>query len=276
MKPIPTNHLFSACAAVAALLPLSTSAAVIAIPAAGTSGFVSAFNPALTITATAPASNITLAAFTTNVSTAFTGGNGGVINFNKTTTGEIQHISGDNYAGTLALNKNFSVTITDPGSNFRQADFSSAGSTSVSTGGADLLAANNNNTTSTFTLGISGSGYAVGEQIRQVGFAVLNRTHAPNPSFTNPYTVVFTLDDATTVTLTDSVASGNVNTDNTFFGYQASGDRFITRFTINSGNANQPWLIDDLGFVVAIPEPSAALLGAVGMLALLTNRRRNG
>ncbi len=272
MKPIPTNHLFSACAAVAALLPLSASAAVIAIPAAGTSGFVGAFNPAGTITATAPTSNITLAAFTTNVSTAFTGGNGGVINFNKTTNGEIQHTSGDNYAGTLALNKNFSVTITDPGSNFRQADFSSAGSTSVSTGGADLLAANNNNTTSTFTLGISGSGYAVGEQIRQVGFAVLNRT---NVGATNLYTVVFTLDNATTVTLTDTVAEGAVNTDNTFFGYQASGDRFITRFTINSGNANQPWLIDDLGFVTAIPEPSAALLGAVGMLALLTNRRRN-
>jgi len=269
MKPTPFHNLFSACAAVAALLPLSASAATFLIPAAGTSGFVGAFNPANTISSTAPASNITRAAFTTNVSTAFTGGNGGVINFNKA-GGDLNMLSGDNYAGTLALNKNFSVTITDTAS-FRQVDMGTAGSTSVSPGGPDLLGSNGNNTTATFTLGISGSGYAAGEQIRQVGFAVINRSSGGN----NPYTVVFTLDNATTVSLTDTVAQGAANTDNTFFGYQASGDRFITSFTINSGNT-QPWLIDDLGFVVAIPEPSAALLGAVGMLLLLTNRRRNG
>lgn len=76
----------------------------------------------------------------------------------------------------------------------------------------------------------------------------------------------------TSATLSRSIANGN--TEDTFFGFTAPTGLFIQSVAFTGTTIK---IFDDFAFETAvIPEPSAALLGAVGMLALLTNRRRNG
>jgi hypothetical protein len=80
-----------------------------------------------------------------------------------------------------------------------------------------------------------------------------------------------TFSDLSTAVLTDTVTANTQ--DDTFFGFTAPAGVTITKLTIGAGTDNY-FAIDDLAFV--IPEPSAVLMGAAGMMGLMIRRRRNG
>jgi hypothetical protein len=99
----------------------------------------------------------------------------------------------------------------------------------------------------------------------------------PGPSFTDGQLITFVLSDATGSGSAFSASNGandivkmyvNGSLTNTFTGLDLDAtDQYIS-FHANSTVAN----IDNLS-ITAIPEPGAALLGGIGMLALLHRRR---
>ena len=266
MKPIPTNHFFSACAAVAALLPLSASAATFTLPTVGTydetgqANVVDFFVTTQTTTPTAAGGAAgTLDGYKPAFATAFAANMGGVANFDVT---DFTAVVGDTTAftyGTSAnktLNTTFIIRNTEPGS---ATPISGVKGALFRSGGNDV--SGGNIVFNSITNGL------LDERVVRFGLTFLGRNNDGTISGVATYS-----DASKSATLSRVITFGN--TQDTFFGFTAPTGLFIQSVAFTGTSIK---IFDDLAFETAvIPEPSAALLGAVGMLALLTNRRRNG
>lgn len=85
----------------------------------------------------------------------------------------------------------------------------------------------------------------------------------------NLVSVTATFDDSTTAVYTATAAAQQY----TFVGFAAPDGKFITSIQVVEAGGGG-WLgYDDVTIVTSVPEPSAALLGGLGTLALLRRRR---
>jgi hypothetical protein len=112
-----------------------------------------------------------------------------------------------------------------------------------------------------FTLGLS-----------HVGLTMVHRSDGGIRSAT----ISALLDDHTATNPSRiTVTAGPTSSDNAFFtGFVAPEGRTIVGLDIAVSGGTGFARFDDLGFVVApIPEPSVAMLGGIGLLALLRRRR---
>jgi len=227
------------------------------------------YNPANTIASVATGSSSTVAEFTSTMTSAFASGQGAVWGFNGG-----PGINGTDWDIDFGTGKSLNISTSAV---VAYLDFSTAGFTSPSTSGGNMFAVNNGEPDrSGFTMdfALSGAGLAPNEFITEIGFAALNRSSGNTPT----YTVTATLDDASTIVLTETIAVGAVDSNNVHFGIQATPGRHIVSLAIETDAASsQIAAIDDFGFVTAVvPEPSttALLLGVAGMSLLRRRSRR--
>ena len=244
----------------------SLSAATFVVDSSTITG---SYNPLNKISATAPGSSSTASAFQSSIASAFTAGNGAVWGFNQ--NGTILSNAEDTWSLTFATNKILSIAQD---ANMRYNNFGSAGATSSPGTGNDMFSAQSGASTYTLTFSLSGSNIGANEKILEVGLAALNRSNGTTPV----YTVTARLDDNTTISLSDTLTVGTVDTDNTHFSIAATAGRYITALTVSATNS-QTAIIDDFSFitgnVTAVPEPSTfAALAGVAMLGVAALRRR--
>ncbi len=242
---------------------LATSQATITVDPSTLTG---SYNPASAIARDDDQSASTFAAFTTDVSAAFASGNGAVWGFNQTASQPGQ--TDTEWFLDFATGKRLTIT-TDR--NFGYLNFSSTGFTSSSTGSGDMGAVANgvpDRSTVTMDFALSGANLALDEQIREIGIVFLSRN-----GDARTVAVTATLDDASTIALSEALAAG-VDSDNTHFGVKAPGARYITGLTLDAPGSFVT--VDDLGFITSspIPEPGALSLLLLGVPLLLFHRRR--
>jgi hypothetical protein len=209
-----------------------------------------------TIEQEAGISNITLANFKTVVSSAFTAGTGGVINFDV----------------ALANSSSFNTSFNGGLSTLTVTMNAAAGANQWNTTNQD---SNTWALSGSRYLGTNASSQArfdFSQPLSHFGITMLWR----NANRTGTVTVFF--DDNTSASVGSFSSSsgslvGTVNqTPDVFFGYVAPTGKAITRIDIIGDGFVR---YDDLGFVTAIPEPSSvAALAGLGALGLVAMRRR--
>lgn len=109
-----------------------------------------------------------------------------------------------------------------------------------------------------------------------VGFTVLSR----NSSRTIQATVTYV--EGGTEVISGELVSAGATVDDTFFGFTAPTGKTIQSLRVEAtatGSTEDPvnyfFAIDDLGYVVAVPEPSTGLISMAGaLLVMVANRRR--
>jgi hypothetical protein len=82
--------------------------------------------------------------------------------------------------------------------------------------------------------------------------------------------------DGATLLSAQNIGAGQAQNVAGLFGYIAQPGEEITRIVVGGGTSfynDKNHFIDDFGFAV-VPEPSAALLSSLGLLALLSRHRR--
>jgi len=130
--------------------------------------------------------------------------------------------------------------------------------------------------TPTITIGSiydSSGNFISGAGVTQVGFAMLSRN---DYAATVQVTANFSGGGSSVASrLIGSSADGG---ENTFFGFIAPDGQTINSLSLvmtRSDTGGSAFMgLDDFGFVTNIPEPSVALIGGFGILALLRRRRR--
>ncbi len=221
-------------------------------------------------------SGVTVATFTTLITTGFSAGTAGVIDFNGLTG--VFAVNDDIRASFAGGTKFVSFTnVNDPttGATGELFGNNQSSSRSAISGGVNShLSANTTGGPTRndfeFTIGgVTGPGALVNEFVTSVGGTVLSRSGGNG-------TVAFTatLDDMSTIILNDTISDSNGG-DDTFFGVTAPAGRYITGVKFDLSNDGFFTAIDDLGFTTSvIPEPSSALLllGGLGSLTLLRRR----
>jgi hypothetical protein len=108
------------------------------------------------------------------------------------------------------------------------------------------------------------------------GVAAAGFTFARNTAATAATTWNVSFFDGATLLSAQSVGAGTGTNVAALFGYITQPGETITRIVVGgTGSAydNKNHFLDDFGFA-AIPEPSAALLGSLGLLALLRRKRQ--
>lgn len=224
------------------------------------------------------------------VSTAYTAGTGGVINFDRPNGGnndDDNNPSSEAMVISYGTGKSFNITSS---ANYDIHNFSSLTAisgydnsidTAPNPDTADLthkgiaLTANNvYNWTLSFGAITGGSS---GEAITTVGFTLLSRD-----SIQQNVTIDWFLNGAliSSATQNDHITTGKT-VDDTFFSYVAPTGSYISAFKITFGAPNPTPTgdlrlgIDDLGFITSIvPEPSRALLMSMALTGCLLRRRR--
>ena len=200
--------------------------------------------------------NITLASYTALVADAFANNTGGVFQsnvvFEANSSMPLELTYGTSQANTLSVAVNAQVGTNDG---------NSANGTSISSGpNSDRPADGGDNG----TIGVnSGSGVTFNPDQLLGSFAItaLLRSGGRTVDFS------VLLEDGTVV----DYATENISTNgDTFFAYQADAGNLIDSVTISTNNFLR---FDDLAFTTAIPEPTSALAGVIG-LGLLAGRRR--
>lgn len=203
--------------------------------------------------------------FRAAVASAFTAGNGGVIDFEGPAGNDFTTAFTTTYAAgakSLAVTAAPGFRIASGPSTSTQISGNSAISGATS-GSADVAAYG-------FTFGPV-TGGSPGEAVTRVGFTLLSRTGYPtNPT---PFTVTATFSGGGTTVLTSDITSGN-GTDDTFYGFTAPAGQSITGIAISSNQTSRPTFADDLGYITSVvPEPASLGLLFPGAL-LLAGRRR--
>lgn len=224
---------------------------------------VGSFDPKNSIEALAPSSYTTVADFKTEIQTAFDSNAGGVWNF-ESAAGYNTNTLANSFQITYASGaKNIGIA-TDV--NVRNASYGSANSTS----GLHMLdkgEGGNQNGAFTFTFTVNGD---LNEKITRVGIVALSR----NSVAAHTFQVTATLNDASSIILSDEVNMGS-NVDDTAFLIAAPDGKWINSVTFDGGASSRP-IVDDFAFVTAVvPEPQTyALIAAAGALLLVFVRRR--
>jgi len=229
----------------------------------------------------AAGNSLTLTSFSTLVSSAFTAGTGGVINFD-TPNGGTGNVNSQSSNTVNFGPKSFSFTSastggTTPSSNVNVASFGSL--TPISGSSADSKGLiTTNGTAESWTLNFNSlTGGAVNEAITTMGFTLLSRSGAGQT-----VQVDWLLNGSSTAakTQTEAISSTQAG-DDTFFSYVAPTGSTITglRFTFDTLNAltnpDVRLAIDDLAFITSIvPEPSRMAFLGLGIFALFGRRQR--
>jgi hypothetical protein len=216
--------------------------------------------------------NRSLQTFSSLVTTAYSHGLGGVINFDL--PGTIPSVAANGGTFTATYGDGQSLTITNRSVSIMTIAGPLTDRTTIS--GARFLGKGGTNAG---VGGVGGTGAFVfdfdpGSMVWGVGFTLLGRTQTPDSSVAP----IITLSDNTSYTLPPGQwrsASGNGTLDS-FWGFElADADkalgRSITRVDIPLGGLFTG--LDDLAFIIA-PEPSRVTLLALAALPLLLRRRR--
>ncbi len=208
-----------------------------------------------------------VAGFTPLVSTAFAAGLGGVINFDTSTaSGDSSPLSGTYDSGAKGLN----IAVSQPYSVISSGNVSPISGSNSLIFPSDSLATN----AASFTFSLSGATLA-NEAVTQIGFTLISR-RSGDPTTA---TVVTTFSDnststAPTISFTAPGTSNPNPAEDTFYGFTAPAGLSISKLDISFSGGDGRRTIDDFGFITAVvPEPSTALLGALGSLCLLRRRR---
>jgi len=210
---------------------------------------------------------LTLATFQGLVSTAFTNGNGGVIDFE----GAGDSIgAGDVFTTSAFGGRTLSFTDTaDAGRNLTINDFSGGSGSRLPISGINALGNQQSINFNSFSL----TGGDPADRLTHFGMTVLQRNQDVN------FTVIATFSDSSTLTfnqvsMEDSDNIGvAVNSEDTFFGFVAPDNESITNIAFST---SQFTAFDDIGFIVTpVPEPSSTALLALAGLALILRRRRS-
>ena len=221
-------------------------------------------NAPTAVSGTGPAATLlNVTTFSANVSIAFAAGRGGVINF-------------DDVTGTLTSQTQIDATYGS--GSILGIDNEGGGNTyAVDMGATAAIAATPISGDIYLRAGNPVLNFRFSSPLEAVGFTVLGRNTARDAGVTITYN-----DGTTAIYGNYNVgASGNTSSpfefsdtsaNDTFFGFQAPAGLLISKFAITSGGNNPTF--DDLGFILPIPEPSAALLSALGALGLVARRRR--
>jgi hypothetical protein len=269
-----TKTILSAAAAIASasILPLGVNAQISAFGVYDPAGQPNSVdNDILTlggIITSQPTGAFGVAAFTTDVATAFANNMGGVIDFESGSVGDttarlgVVHSLGLNisFTGFTAFTGAANGRIPISGDNRLNGDRSG----SIDFGGLFDVATNNP---------------LPDYRISQVGLTMLARENPRDWSGT----VTATFSDTTTASYSISQLGGYTVQDpplanppeDTFLGFTAPAGLSITAISFNQTGGGQFTLsVDDLG-IIAIPEPSTyvAILGLIG-LAVVAWRRR--
>lgn len=211
------------------------------------------------VSATSTAGNrLSLADFSAQVAAAFSSNLGGVIQFDSVPAGgpftEIAASYGLSQGQTLIISNGFAPwSISDSLTN----------RTPIS--GGQYLS----------TTGVDSGGrfvfqFAPASQVIAVGATLLSRSGSSDIEFT----AQVTFSDLSTESVT-FLSSGSSNAGNdTFAGFKAPDGLVITEFSFLNNPLNLYRSMDDLGFVVAIPEPSSFVLMLGLAVLLLAGLRR--
>lgn len=213
------------------------------------------------VDSTAPGGAGTLATFKANITAAYAANLGGVITFDEITMPiSPSTLSDSTLTVTYGASNSGILTITHN-----------------STGGSFLFQANallgtpisggtylRNGGTSAGTIGTHNYVFSIG--LTELGFTVLSRNAERN------ITATVTYENGLTNSLSDHISAGQGGTDDTFFYFAASTSPIVS-LTISDANTANFFAIDDLAFIT-VPEPSAAVMGALAACGLFARRRR--
>ncbi len=216
------------------------------------------------VTAGSPAQT-SLAAYSAAFAAAFAANTGGVVNFEAFTAevGDSTPTTNPGMTISYGITVSTSLGITRPVGNYQFDSSPTTLGTAIS-GTNYLRAEADPSHVFNFSTGLS-----------MVGITALSR----NSSRTISATVTY-FEGGSDVISGEVVAAG-AGIDDTFFGFTAPAGKTISSLTLTptaSGSTETPlnffFAVDDLGFVVAIPEPSVALLGVAGLGLMMGRRRR--
>lgn len=227
------------------------AATITASSASITVDTVGVINPRGRTISEATDNSLTVTTFATTIADAFANNTGGVWNFDgpdfDVTAGETITLNfGTSLTNSLVLTMSGAPTGIDQSTSMTQAaDETTSGDYQMGLAGTDT-----GTLTRTFT---------PDTPLLTVGIFSTDRNDATRVGF-----LTVTYQDTTTA------STSGANANNAFFhGLSGTVDNPIVSFSLSQNNYVR---YDDLGFVV-VPEPSAALLGGFGLLALLRRRR---
>jgi hypothetical protein len=225
-----------------------------------------AFNNPSNATLVGAGQIISLATLTADVSAAFTNDLGGVINFDSVTSDPGGNTFTASYGASQANTLTASMTSFSGGAapGNLQLVLNNTSAASAISGASGQV--NHMGTGS----GVTDYGLVFDLPLSEIGVTVLQRTAS------RTINVRVVLDDGSFVDFaTESQvawvpANGDPN-DDTFFGAKAPLGRTISaiRFDFNSAHR-----IDDVAFVIAVPEPGSSIFMAMGSIGLAIVRRK--
>jgi hypothetical protein len=233
----------------------------------------------------APGNAMSSASFGTAVSSAFTAGRGGVINFDRPNGGnsdDDNNPASETMIISYGSGKSFNITSNAA---YDIHNFSSLTAISGFDNSLDVPGGNTPDLTHkgialtstsvySWTLDFGAiTGGIPGEAITTAGFTLLSRN-----LIQQDVTIDWLLNGSpiSAAAQTDNIAIGKA-VDDTFFSYTAPANSYISgvRVTFGGSTGDLRLGIDDLGFITsAVPEPSRVLLLSLALTGCVLRRRR--
>jgi len=229
-----------------------------------------------TVDSQAPGNSLTLAAFSTAVSTAFTNGSGGIINFDI--PGNTQDvIQSTALEISYGLGKQFNITSNATYNIHQFSSLTAISGSAAHNNGKGIAASSTFTNIQDWSFDIGDiSGGLPNEAITTLGFTLLSRN-----GFSQNVNVRWFIDGSASsvLTQTDGIASGG-GADDTFFSYTAPTNSYISGFSVSflgaTGSVDRRYGIDDIGFITSsiVPEPSRSVFFCVALTGCFIRRRR--